>query len=252
MNAKCICFSNNKGLGYALNTGFTEAIKNKCEYVATFDQDSAVDDGLISKLLNQFLEIEATSVKCAAVAPVFFDRREGTKTYFPFYQEIDGKIISKTPLNTSEQYVEASSLITSGMLVKASAWESGLKYDESLFVDYTDPEWCFRARNLGYKLFGCLNIEMGHAPSDSPPARFFGFSFFRYSPLRRYYYFRNTVRFCLLPYVSNTWKKRLSLGLALRFFVNVAIDEKKLSSLKMMSLGLIHGILGRSGAFTKK
>ena len=32
----------------------TEAIKNKCEYVATFDQDSAVDDGLISKLLNQF------------------------------------------------------------------------------------------------------------------------------------------------------------------------------------------------------
>jgi rhamnosyltransferase len=241
----------NLGLGHALNVGFERAAALGAKYVATFDQDSAPLPDLIDSLKKVHQDLEAKGVNCAAVAPVFFDRRESAKVYFPFYYEEEGRILSATPATSSENVVETDVLITSGMLVRTDVWTNGVHYDEGLFVDYTDTEWCFRARSQGYRLFGCLRVEMGHAPSDAPPARVFGFSFFRYSPLRRYYYFRNTVKFCLAPYVSWTWKRRLSMGLALRFGVNLVIDEKKWRSFKMMLLGALDGFRGRTGEFLK-
>jgi len=241
----------NLGLGHALNVGFKRAALLGVKYVATFDQDSAPSLKLIESLKAVHLNLEINGVNCAAVAPVFFDRREAAKVYFPFYFEKNGRINSATPENCSTEVIETDVLITSGMLVRTDVWVDGIRYDEGLFVDYTDTEWCFRARSKGHRLFGCLRVEMGHAPSDAPPARIFGLSFFRYSPLRRYYYFRNTVRFCLAPYVSRTWRRRLTMGLALRFFVNLLIDEKRFSSLKMMIRGMSDGFQGKSGEFLK-
>lgn len=244
-----IGLESNLGLGYALNAGFEVALQSGVKYVATFDQDSAPHLTLIQELFEYQEKLEGSGVNCAAVSPVFFDRREESKTYFPFYFEKNGVIHSVTPNTCSDDVVEADLLITSGMLVRIAAWSSVVRYDASLFVDYTDTEWCFRARAAGYRLFGCLKVEMGHAPSDAPPARVFGLSFFRYSPLRRYYYFRNTVRFCLAQYVSWPWKRRLMMGLALRFFVNLLIDESRLKSCKMMLLGVFHGLRGKTGEF---
>ncbi|WP_041741244.1 glycosyltransferase family 2 protein [Collimonas fungivorans] len=242
-------FKKNLGLGHALNMGFERAVSLGVKYVATFDQDSAPVADLIANLRNAHQMFEGQGVNCAAVAPVFFDRREATKVYFPFYLEREGRIISRMPNNCADNYVETDALITSGMLVRTDVWTGGVHYDDGLFVDYTDTEWCFRARAKGYKLFGCLRIEMGHAPSDAPPARIFGLSFFRYSPLRRYYYFRNTVSFCRADYVSWAWRRRLTYGLTLRFFINCLIDKKKLRSLKMMLAGVYDGLRRKSGEF---
>ena len=241
----------NLGLGHALNVGFESARRLGAKYVATFDQDSAPPCDLIGKLEDAHLKLEAQGVKCAAVGPVFFDRREDSKVHFPFYFEKQGRICSAVHGKWDGDVVETDALITSGMLVRADVWSDGVHYDEGLFVDYTDTEWCFRARAKGYKLFGCLNVEMGHAPSDAPPARIFGLSFFRYSPLRRFYYFRNTVRFCLSPYVSRAWKFRLGSALALRFAVNLLIDKNRLRSLEMMIRGVFDGFNGKSGEFSK-
>lgn len=244
-----IGFEKNKGLGHALNMGFERAVSLGAKYVATFDQDSAPVAELIANLKDVHRKFEEQGVNCAAVGPVFFDRREAAKVYFPFYLEESGRIVSRMPDSCADNYVETDALITSGMLVRTDVWTGGVHYDDGLFVDYTDTEWCFRARAKGYKLFGCLRIEMGHAPSDAPPARIFGLSFFRYSPLRRYYYFRNTVNFCRANYVSWAWKRRLTYGLTLRFFINCLIDKKKLRSLKMMVAGIYDGFRRKSGEF---
>ncbi len=246
-----IGFEKNLGLGYALNAGFKKAAELGAEYIGTFDQDSAPPVDMLGKLKLAHERLYSLGIKCAAVGPVFFDRRETAKVYFPFYIERNGHITTVSPQHCAEDIVETDALITSGMLVRADVWVSGVHYDDSLFVDYTDTEWCYRARSIGFKFYGCTKIEMGHAPSDSPPARILGFSFFRYSPLRRYYYFRNTVKFCMANYVSAAWKRRLLMGLALRFAVNLIIDEKKISSLRMMTKGIHHGLLRKSGEFVK-
>lgn len=246
-----IKFEKNLGLGHALNVGFERAARIGVKYVATFDQDSDPPADLVEKLMKFHEEIELKGIKCAAVGPVFFDRREAVKVYFPFYFEKNGQIKSAVKNTWPDDLVETDSLITSGMLVRTDVWAQGVHYDDGLFVDYTDTEWCFRVRANGYKLYGCIQVEMGHAPSDSPPARVFGLSFFRYSPLRRFYYFRNTVKFCLAPYVSWAWRRRLLMGLILRFFVNILIDKNKWFSLKMMLRGVFDGLRGKSGEFDK-
>jgi rhamnosyltransferase len=246
-----ICLEKNLGLGYALNAGFEKAWQLGAEYVGTFDQDSAPPSDMIKKLKEAHEKLTAQNIICAAVGPVFFDRRAEEKIYFPFYADRNGSITTITPGPTSEEIVETDALITSGMLVRTEVWSDGNRYDDGLFVDYTDTEWCYRVRSKGFKLFGCTQVEMGHAPSDAPPARILGFSFFRYSPLRRYYYFRNTIQFCMTSYVSWAWKRRLLTALALRFAVNLLIDVQKISSLKMMARGIYDGFKRKTGEFTQ-
>jgi len=242
----------NLGLGHALNEGFRRAIDQGCRYVATFDQDSSPPPGMIPGLLEAHRRLEAQGIRCAAVGPRFFDRREGGKTFFPLYKE-QGGTITKCPSPDKESGLfDVDVLITSGMLVNTEIWREGITYNPGLFVDYTDTDWCFRARNAGYKLFVCPEQEMGHALSDAPPIRFLGLNFLRYSPIRRYYYFRNTVYFIRQRYVSWAWKRRLLMGLVVRLFSNVFIDEHKWLGLKMTTQGLVHGIKGRLGAYHRQ
>lgn len=249
INIHYINLEKNKGLGYALNIGFEYAIDIEAKYVATFDQDSSPPSNLISKLKQAHIQLENKNINCAAVSPVFFDHRESIKKYFPFYIEKAGKIIAQIPEKSTDNLVKSDTLITSGMLIKADAWKNDLRYDDELFIDYTDTEWCFRARSKGYSLFGCFNVEMGHAPSDAPPLRIFGLSFFHYSPLRRYYYFRNTIKFCRCDYVSWAWRRRLIYGLGARFIINALIDTKTSLSLKMMLHGIYDGLYKKNGKF---
>lgn len=239
----------NKGLGYALNVGFELAIKHGCDYVATFDQDSNPPESMLAGLLAVHQKLDAQGVNCAAVGPVFFDYREGKKVSFPFYKEINRHICVVPEAQTQADVVEVDVLITSGMLIKSAVWAAGVKYDAGLFVDYTDTDWCFRARAAGYSLYASFEQEMGHALSEAPPLRLLGLNFFTYSPLRRYYYFRNTVLFVRQSYVSTTWRRRLVTGILVRFLVSLISDEKKIASLRMMSRGIKDGIKRNDGAF---
>lgn len=242
----------NQGLGFALNEGFKLAVARGCDYVATFDQDSAPPDLMIRDLWETHNALIQQGINCAAVAPIFYDRRENIKVRFPFYKEIDHVICAVPQEGDTAKAIEVDVLITSGMLVKTSVWSQGIHYNSGLFVDYTDTEWCFRVRAAGFKLYASLSQEMGHAPSDAPPARILGLNFFRYSPLRRYYWFRNTTFFIRQSYVSRAWKKRILIGLLLRFFVNILIDDKKIASLKMMCKGLYDGLANKDGAYKQK
>ncbi len=219
-----INLAGNKGVGCALNTGFKRALEHGCQYVATFDQDSNPPESLLSGLLQIHLDLQQQGINCAAVGPAFFDTRAEQKTSFPFYREINGHVQTVSLTAPPGDAVEVDFLITSGMLIKASVWSEGIHYNDGLFVDYTDSDWCFRARAAGYKLYTSFRQEMGHALSDAPPLRIFGLNFFRYSPLRRYYYFRKSVLFVQQRYVSTALRPRLIIGLFLLFFLSVIRD----------------------------
>lgn len=232
----------NRGLGAALNAGFARAAAAGITFVATFDQDSAPPPSLIAGLLAAHAAIARDDPRCAAVGPAFFDRRErGRHPRFPFYREQDGVVLAIVPQPGAGGVVQVDTLITSGMLVRVAAWQEDGHYDARLFVDYTDTEWCFRQRARGWHLYGCLDVPMGHALSDAPPVRVGRLSFFRYSPWRRYCYFRNTRWFCNQPCVSPAWRRRLLRGLALRFLVNLLIDDDRGQSWRMMRAGLRDG-----------
>ena len=233
--------SGNIGLGAALNFGFSVAVELGADYVVTFDQDSEATDHLIADLLQGMEAALTFDQKCIAVAPAFFDRRAGERVYFPFYSTKQGRVTAIYPNCGGDELVPADVLITSGMCIRASAWTEGMKYDEALFVDFTDTEWCFRAKSRGFGLYGYSKAAMGHALSDAPPLKLLGLSFFRYSPIRRYYYFRNAVAVAFRKTVPARWRRRLLMGLFIKFVGNLVVDPARFHSARMMLRGVYQG-----------
>jgi rhamnosyltransferase len=111
------------------------------------------------------------------------------------------------------------------------------------FVDYTDIEWCFRAKSLDFALFGVCRAQMVHELGQGTSRSFFGINLFEYSPTRRYYYARNTVSVARLPYVPLRWKLRLVAGMLLRCLTIAWAPRPDSNSLKMESRMLIRGIV---------
>lgn len=249
---RCIDMQGNQGLGAALNRGMAEARACGLRYVITFDQDSAPPSGMAVALLRALCNAQAGGVRCAAIGPAFYDHREGGENCFPVFREAGGTIQVIHPAAVSPSQdpspQEVDVLITSGMMVDSDVWKDGLHYDERLMVDYTDTDWCFRARAAGWRLFVLPSVRMPHAISDAAPIRVMGLRLLRYSPLRRYYYFRNTVYFVRQPYVSKAWRRRLLAGLVVRLFSNVVIDTHRVAGLRMSLKGLWHGLRGRMHA----
>ncbi|MFC0350954.1 glycosyltransferase family 2 protein [Undibacterium danionis] len=241
-NCVRIILGKNYGLGYALNRGFQLALEKGADYVATFDQDSQPPENYIQVLLDHVQILLQQGTRLGAIGPRFFDRREDPKTYFPFFKEESGNIKVIHPIDSSIPLIECDVLITSGMLIPLKVWQDELSYDENLFIDLTDNDWCFRVRYRNYRLFGCTAVEMGHAMSEAPPKRLFSLHYFKTSPLRKYYNFRNTLIFCRKPYVSKVWASRLKKGLFIRFFLTLLLENNRWLQTKMTFKGIRDGL----------
>jgi rhamnosyltransferase len=236
----------NVGIGEALNQISHAAAAEGVEYLVTFDQDSTPAAGFVDGLLNCLEALRRAGRSVAAVGPVFVDRREEVEV-FPVFEATRSWVKRINPLEAPEKLVEASILITSGMIVDVRAWETIGEFRADFFIDHVDTEWCLRARSMGYSLGVCSGTVMEHRLSDAPPRRVLGRLVLNYSPLRRYYAFRNTCCLLKMPSVPRGMKNYLAATLAYRFFLNLIIDDQRLLSLKAMLTGIFHGFSGRMG-----
>lgn len=206
----------NIGLGAALNVGLTYLNALKCRYAALFHHDSTPPAGMLAKLLEHHGFLQQQGIPCAAVGP----RQRRGKRLVPLYQQ-RGAFLRKVPVHRSRAPVhEVDVLPTSGMMVNMRAWTTGLEFNASLFVDHTDTDWCFRARELGYRVYTSLQAEMpAAAPSGRPGgAADGGESSTRHqpTPLQQYYRQRNALHLLRQPYVPRSWKRRLLRGVLRR------------------------------------
>lgn len=237
----------NVGIAQAVNAICTCAQNNGAEYVITFDQDSSPDTDLVF-LLHSFFQSLSDQRQVAAVAPYFVDRRN-RKALFPILQESRWWVRKAYPAPASNGAIQTTLLITSGMLLKLSAWKKIGPFRDDYFIDHVDTEWCLRAHRLGFKLYIHPGLIMEHELSDEPPKRVFGRLVLKYSPIRRYYVFRNSVTLILDKNVPRGNRLYLLATIGYRFFVNLLVDDNKLRSLKAMALGVTNGLTGKMGRF---
>lgn len=121
----------NKGIAYALNRIMDVAKKDKYEWVITMDQDSILPDGTLT-LYEQYIKLnERIGILC----PQVIDSRR-------IYMEV--KVEPKI------EYVDFC--ITSASCTRIDAWEQIGKFDEWLFIDLVDNEFCKRLIVSGYTI----------------------------------------------------------------------------------------------------
>ena len=243
-------FGENIGVAAALNYGMELAVKAKASFVITFDQDSEPPKDHVKGLVDAWYVLEerkAPAAKIGAIGPMFYDFRGGLHEYG--FLCAKGLKVNKYYSSANEVIVEADVLITSGMLVPVSVWQEGLFFNDQLFIDLVDTDWCLRVKSKGYTNFGCFNVRMKHDMSEAPPIRMFGISVLRYGYLRRYYYFRNCVYLMPKEFVPWAYKIRLFVTLLVMLLTTILIDQHKIKSSKFILRGIYDGFSGKLGRF---
>lgn len=161
-NAVYIPNYENKGVAAALNTGCQKALEMGFDWVLTMDQDSRWNDAEnLSRYLMQ--------------AGQLFSEEEKNVSFSPNMKRGD-----KAPKKSDVEFENVQIAWTSGNLIKLDAWKDIGEFNEMLFVDEVDHEFCYRLRAAGYNIIKVNNAFMNHKIG-------------RHKGLRMYYIVRNVL-----------------------------------------------------------
>jgi rhamnosyltransferase len=238
----------NLGIASAQNLGIQRAVKLGASHIYFSDQDSIPNKDTVD-LLTGFLS-SGSFDRVAAVGPAIIDSRSGIGSAFigsagGWPKRIKWDVYSTCP----SRPLEVSFLISSGMLVPVSVLtDLGYMRDE-YFIDHVDTEWCFRARQKGYRLFALPSAVLNHSIGDRVRVlRFFGTrQIMCHSSLRDYYMFRNTIFLLSDISMSFRWRAFFALRLIRYQIYFLLFEDGRMSRFKAMFLGLYHGVIRRSG-----
>lgn len=215
-NYKYFHFPDNIGLCSALNKSMQYAKKDSFKWMVVFDSDSSLITDIISvykKHMNDFSNV-------AVFAPVhIFDRSSNEK--FEGTREIKWSM-------------------TSGCMFNIEIFLKIGGFMEELFVDGLDIDYCYRAKENGYKIIQCGEALLNHHPGETKSVKIFGKPIFKYgyaSPIRIYYQARSCI-WCFLMYKEKDdlfryfWK----------WFKVLFLFDNKFEYLKEIKIGTLEGI----------
>ena len=200
---KLIQNSENVGIAKALNQIMHYAEKEGFEWVITLDQDSVCPENLVSEY-QKYIDEKNVAIIC----PQIQDRRRK-------YIEIENV----------HGVSEIDMCITSASCTNIKIWRKTGGFDNKLFIDLVDNEYCKKIRLYGYRIlrlnYLILNHEFGDIePKDTIMAKFFiklskilhkeNIGKLSYKkkvyPLRVYYTCRNVI------YLNKKYKKYGTIG----------------------------------------
>lgn len=219
---KILVIKNNKNLGIAtaLNQIMSYAFENKVEWVLTLDQDSISPSNIIAEY-KKYVNLK----KVAIISPNIFDRNVG----YIKSKEIDNK-----------DYVYVKNAITSAALTNVKLWREIGEFDDVLFIDYVDFEYCERVLANGYFVIKINNVILNHEIGISKTIKtlFGNYTVQNHNKYRKYYIARNLV------YLSTKGKKieiKKLLSVAKLTIKTFIFEQQKIEKIQYIFRGVIDG-----------
>lgn len=160
----------NKGIAWALNHLCERGIADGYDWILTLDQDSVCPDGMISIYKKYLKNVDM-------LCPKIIDRNYGM---------IDG---------SSLETEEVKKCITSGCLLKLKSWEKLNGFDEKMFIDGVDFEFCYRMNQSNMKIIRANKVILYHEIGNISIRHFLCFKVIvkNHSAFRKYYMSRNII-----------------------------------------------------------
>lgn len=214
----------NMGIAYALNQGMKFFENLGCNWVVTLDQDSVSPTNLISEFYNQ---------------RETFEKKENIGIYCPVIQDMNRKEkISCTTNSTKTQYI--SKCITSGSITNIIAWRKIDGFDEKLFIDLVDFDFCDRLIKQGYKIVQLKDVLLMHEIGKIKQYNFIlkTITVMNHSPFRKYYMCRNLI------YISRKNQQSTFKSLLKSFKIlsmSMIFEKEKKSKFQACFKGVIDG-----------
>lgn len=216
----------NAGMAKALNQAMKWAEERGASWSLLLDQDSVCEIDMVDVLAQN------VTAGVGIVAPAIIDRSDRDR-----------------PAQQGEQE-EVNYCITSGSLNSVNMWQSVGGYDESLFIDFVDFDYCLRARESGFRIIresrATLLHEIGRITRHG---RFIAYN---HSAFRSYHMARDMIYYARKhrrsPRELRVQKRGLfaTYLILLRKSIIVAIfEEDRLSRVSALVRGTIAGSIGR-------
>jgi rhamnosyltransferase len=133
----------NEGIAKRLNQACDLAIQDDYNYLLTMDQDSFFDK---ASVFDYWRCIETV-------------KEQNVSMYGLNYQQKTNEI--------NCNHSEVKLLITSGSVINLKSFKTIGRFDENLFIDFVDTEYCFRSIQKGFKIIEFSNIYMHHSLGKS-------------------------------------------------------------------------------------
>jgi rhamnosyltransferase len=218
----------NLGVAAALNQAVAVALAEGFAWLAMFDQDSLVPKGSIAALVDLHARHPARET-IAVVAMSHRDRATGADYHR------GGDILEET-----DGWRTVRTTITSGSLVRRDALESLGGFDERLFIDGVDHDFCLRCRGAGLLVIEDRHQVLEHSLGAISRRRFLGRSvpLSNHSADRRYYITRNTLELCVRHFGHDAaWSAREATHLLTSSMVVALLEEGRRAKIGAMLQG---------------
>jgi rhamnosyltransferase len=219
----------NKGIAASLNTGVLRAAKEGYNWVITLDDDTLVSETYVSDVLEFIQTSQLPNVGLVACARGDV-KQANSRIGLGFF-------IKRT-------------LITSGSVCSVETFRKVGGFDESMFIDLVDFDFCTKVRKIGCSIVLLNKLGLEHKVGNSFEVNlaFMHFVVYNHAPFRLYYQIRNAFTFLRKHFAFDP-------VLAVYLFLDVfrlplkalLFERTKLKRLKYLCLGLIDGLLGRGG-----
>jgi rhamnosyltransferase len=210
----------NKGIAERLNHSNNLAMHEGFDWMLTMDQDSSFEKGSIINYLNCINS---------------FDKKENVSMFGINYVE-------KVNQSMFCDAIKVNHLITSGSVLNLGLINYIGGFDEKLFIDEVDFEYCLRSVSRGFSVVQFANIFLNHNLGQTSTYRSFRTTRWTsrtlHSPLRMYYMTRNFL------YVQHIYGKQFSEEikqrkkiLLNRFKNNVLYNKERFNVMKNIIKG---------------
>ncbi len=219
----------NKGIACALNQGMQYFYDQFYEWVLTLDQDSIMPAHIIESL-SRYIGNQV-GIICPQVNYLGWDQSP----------------------KLENSYSQIDACMTSGSLTSIKAWHTVHGFDEELFIDYVDNDFCKKLELNRYQIIRDNSTCFDHALGDSKYIILFGkkILYSKHSPQRSYYIIRNILIF------NKRYKKHLnycheSLKAIFLFLNSLFFCPPRLKTLKYLTEGIIDYHLGVCGPYDNR
>lgn len=178
----------NLGLAAAQNQGIRQALQDGCEWVLLLDDDSVPANDMVPQMLAAWEKARDARIGIVAARIVEQNVQAPSRYLTPCWH---GFGFIRKKIGAGEISAKAAVVIASGSLVRADVFRQAGFMAEKFFIDYIDYEFCLRARHSGFSILIAGDAVLHHKQGSK--ARHGMVITAHYSPLRRYYIFRNRM-----------------------------------------------------------
>ncbi|HEY7889912.1 MAG TPA: glycosyltransferase family 2 protein [Steroidobacteraceae bacterium] len=172
----------NLGIAAALNVGLRFAHEHGYRWLGTFDQDSRTTPGMLEEMACALASYPRPE-EVAVITPCHVDQR------------LNFTVRERACEAAGDGWRTIRSAMTSGNLVRVAAALSIGGFDESLFIDLVDHDFCLRLRGHGYRVLEATRARLLHS-LGSMERRLLAFkrvNVTHHPAIRRYYMSRNRI-----------------------------------------------------------